>query len=270
MDQRLTRLLKAYTNEDPPPNRVKPIPIQVLHRVTATTRLTTNPTLHAATDMAWLAFFFLLRPGEYCTGTGTSPICLQDISFTSGHQSINPLTAPPALIAQATHATITFAQQKNGVRGEIIGHGRSGHAVACPIATLARRVTYLRQHDAIPTTPLATVFLPRPTIVTSALITTLLREAIPFCPAIGINPADVTARSLRAGGAMALLCGRVDSDSIRLVGRWKSDAMFRYLHAQTLPVLNQMARTMARHGHFSLLPGHDFPADAAPLLNQQA
>jgi hypothetical protein len=173
------------------------------------------------------------------------------------------------MIAQATHATITFVQQKNGVRGEIIGHGRSGHSVACPIAALARRVTYLRAHQATPTTPLATVFLPRPITITSTLITTLLREALPFCPDTGITPTDVTARSLRAGGAMALLCGRVDSDSIRLVGRWKSDAMFRYLHAQTLPVLDRLAATMTRHGQFSLLPGEDFPAAAADLINPQ-
>lgn len=68
---------------------------------------------------------------------------------------------------------------------------------------------------------------------------------------------------------MALLFGRVDSDTTQLVGRWKSDAMFRYLQGQTLPVLNQMARTMARHGHFDLVPGEYFPAATDKLLNHQ-
>jgi hypothetical protein len=71
---------------------------------------------------------------------------------------------------------------------------------------------------------------------------------------------------MRAGGAMALLCGRVDADTIRLVGRWKSDAMFRYLHAQALPLVQNLARTMLLHGSFTLAPEADIPAAAEPLL----
>ena len=65
---------------------------------------------------------------------------------------------------------------------------------------------------------------------------------------------------------MALLCGRVDRDVIRLVGRWKSDAMFRYLHAQALPLIAPLARTMLHHGCFTLLPGTDTPQGLPDLL----
>ena len=75
----------------------------------------------------------------------------------------------------------------------------------------------------------------------------------------------MNARSLRAGGAMALLCGRVDADTIRLVGRWKSDAMFCYLHAQALPLVRHLAHTMLTHGAFSMLPGSDLPLGAPSL-----
>ena len=78
-------------------------------------------------------------------------------------------------------------------------------------------------------------------------------------------PASI-ASSLRAGGgAMALLCGHVDADTIRLVGRWKSDTMFRYLHAQALPLVRHLAHTMLTHGAFSLLPGSDLPLGAPSL-----
>ena len=75
----------------------------------------------------------------------------------------------------------------------------------------------------------------------------------------------MNAHSLRAGGAMALLCGRVDADTIRLVGRWKSDAMFHYLHAQALPLVRHLAPTMLTHGAFSLLPGSDLLPGAPSL-----
>ena len=40
-----------------------------------------------------------------------------------------------------------------------------------------------------------------------------------------ITPDEVSAHSLRAGGAAALLCTNVDPNVIQLLGRWKSDAM---------------------------------------------
>jgi hypothetical protein len=41
----------------------------------------------------------------------------------------------------------------------------------------------------------------------------------------GITADEVSARSLRAGGAMDLLCGKVDMNFIQILGRWHSDAM---------------------------------------------
>ena len=46
-------------------------------------------------------------------------------------------------------------------------------------------------------------------------------------PQVGFTPEDVSAQSMQAGGAMALLMARVDTDTIRLVGRWRSDVMLR-------------------------------------------
>jgi hypothetical protein len=41
----------------------------------------------------------------------------------------------------------------------------------------------------------------------------------------GIRASEISARSLCAGVAMAILCGRIDLESILLMGRWHSDAM---------------------------------------------
>ena len=74
--------------------------------------------------------------------------------------------------------------------------------------------------------------------------------------AIGFLPAKVSARSLRAAGAMALLCAHVDSDTIKLLGRWRSDEMLRYLTVQAQPVMRDFARRMLQGGHYTLLqPG---------------
>jgi len=70
------------------------------------------------------------------------------------------------------------------------------------------------------------------------MIISLLRAAALSIPGhAGVDPSNIAARSLRASGAMALLLGSMDPDKIRIVGCWKSYAMFRYLHAHALPLI---------------------------------
>ena len=55
---------------------------------------------------------------------------------------------------------------------------------------------------------------------------------------------------------MALLCADVDTDRIRLLGRWRSDEMLRYLTIQAFPILAPLATLMVRHGCFTLIPNN--------------
>ena len=66
---------------------------------------------------------------------------------------------------------------------------------------------------------------------------------------------------------MALLCAGIDADIIKLVGRWRSDAMFRYLHAQALPIVRQLAKSMVNHGEFTLARGAFETEKANRILN---
>jgi hypothetical protein len=73
-------------------------------------------------DMIVIAFFFLLRPGEYTDSTSDlSPFCFKDVQLFIGEQHLNLTTATRASINTATFTTLTFTDQKNGVRGEVIG-----------------------------------------------------------------------------------------------------------------------------------------------------
>jgi hypothetical protein len=58
---------------------------------------------------------------------------------------------------------------------------------------------------------------------------------------------------------MALLCAQVDSNVIRLLGRWHSDEMLRYLHVQAEPVMRDFSRRMLLGGSFTLLPNQAVP-----------
>jgi hypothetical protein len=135
----------------PPPNRVKPIPIQLLRHVVTTAYATDDPGNHAIADMIIIAFFFLLCPGEY-TGTksDTCPFRLADVQLWIGSLRASATSMPLSDLTRATFGTLTFTSQKNGVRGEVIGLSRSGDPLFCPVLALQRRVTHLRQHHLQP------------------------------------------------------------------------------------------------------------------------
>lgn len=82
----------------------------------------------------------------------------------------------------------------------------------------------------------------------------------------GIDPMSLSARSLRSGGAMAMLSAGIDENIIKMTGRWKSEAMMRYLHLSSFPLRHKIAESMLQFGAFTLLPGDEITAQASNFL----
>ena len=53
---------------------------------------------------------------------------------------------------------------------------------------------------------------------------------------------------------MVLLLARVDTDIIRLVGRWRSDTMHRYLHTTAKSIAQGLSVRMVQYGTYALIP----------------
>jgi hypothetical protein len=257
LDFRLTALFQAWKHDDDPPSRVKPLPLHIVAQVWATADAEATPVSRAAAQCLTLGFYFLLRPGEYLGPPRPALFRLRDVQFWVGSRALATATCSDADLLATTFVALTFTQQKNGVRNETIGHGRSGHPHLCPVLALASRVIMLRTQSATPETTLNAVRA-HPAApfqyITSASLTTRIRAALHLHPDPAYALADVSIRSTRAGGAMALLCAGVDSDRIRLVGRWRSDEMYRYLHVQAQPVMTGLSAAMLQGGAFRLTP----------------
>ena len=71
----------------------------------------------------------------------------------------------------------------------------------------------------------------------------------------GIDPKEYTARSLQAGGAMALLLDGYNNLFVKLIGRWHSDSLMEYLCQAALPIYKQLSLKMFTNG------GHNFSAN---------
>ena len=59
---------------------------------------------------------------------------------------------------------------------------------------------------------------------------------------------------MQAGGAMTLRMARVGTDTIRLVGRWRSHIMMRYLHTMAKTFTERIEARMVQHGDYALIP----------------
>jgi hypothetical protein len=258
LDIRLARQLATYAKEDPPPARAKPVPLQVITHAAHLCHLANTPKSNAIADMLLIAFYFLLRPGEYAHSSSpdATPFRLRDVHLLIGTHRLDHFACALPQLEQVTTVALEFDRQKNGVRGELVGLTRSGHPHWCPVAALIRRVKSLRQHNAPPTTPLYSFYDAHHWLaITPADLTYHLRAAARAVGAVsGINAADISARSLRSAGAMALLCAGVSIHLIQLLGRWRSTEMLRYLHTQAIPVTAHCAPAMLQGGNFALIP----------------
>ena len=264
-DFRLSRLLRLCSKQDPPSDRVKPIPIQVVKRAVDTAYRHQNEGHTAVADMMCIGFFFLMRPGEHTFTRDNTPFKLADVRLFRDTVEVDWRTAPARVLGSCDSGSLQFTTQKNGVKGEVITHGVSGDVNACPIRALARRLLYHRHHHSPDHTPLCRVHhdQKKPHCVTSKSVSLCVRETLTATSAEGhtfdILPRQVEARSLRAGGATALLAAGVDDNHIQLIGRWKSDAMIRYLHIHADPRVHTYAKKMCSGGHCSFRPGLTVP-----------
>jgi len=104
--------------------------------------------------MLLLGFYFLLHPGEYAytDNPDAAPFRICDVHLLINNHRIPYATATQPILAQVNFVALEFTTQKNGVRGELVGLGLSGHPTYCPVKALLRHVSHLKTYNAPPTT----------------------------------------------------------------------------------------------------------------------
>jgi hypothetical protein len=207
--------------------------------------------------MLLLGFFFLLWPGEYAytSNENAAPFHFCDAHLLINARHINALTATQQELNQVTYVALEFTTQKNGLRGELVGLGKSRHQQWCLVVALIRCITHLRTHNALPTTPIYSYYTTAWNRIDTTTLTYHLRLAVTSLGhSFGLKASDISIHSLHSSGDMALLCTKVDMDMIRLLGQWHSNEMLRYLHVQTFPIVAPLALQMLHSGHFTLIP----------------
>jgi hypothetical protein len=141
----------------------------------------------------------------------------------------------------------------------------------CPVKALARLCHHIRLHGGDPHTPIF-AYVDSTGLwrhITPYMMTDALRQSASALAHItGIAPALISTRSLRPGGATALLCAGVDTDVIQLLGRWKSDAMLRYLRVAAHAHTTNLAQRMLNSGAYTFATGSCTVTHVRPIPDQ--
>jgi hypothetical protein len=115
LDFGLARQQAGYRKRDKPKPKKPKIPKPALLLIQQWT--TTGPREAALADLIWLAFFFLLRPGEYVWKTfEPHPFLLSDVTFKIATTAYSAVTILPDLLPLANYVGLHFTEQKMALR----------------------------------------------------------------------------------------------------------------------------------------------------------
>ena len=161
-----------------------------------------------------------------------------DLEFHDA-SGILPFDAPALRIRRSVAMTLYLDTQKNSIRGESITMEATGINVGCAVGVAAERFLHLRLHCVYLDTPICNYFSSgrsEGSSVTSRHVVDILRlwaGHIGF-QRLGFRPTNIGSHSLWSGGAMTLHQAGISDITIKVIGRWKSDAFIIYLQGQVL------------------------------------
>jgi hypothetical protein len=149
----LERMIEGYRRQDPAAVPQLAVPIILPNMCYNAAMLSNSPATKAAGQLCLIAFYYLLRVGEYTQPrfvmrNGTKHRCTRTKQFTTGNVGffknnlVLPRNSPLHILLTADAATLKISNQKNGRMGDTI-HQRAIDSPCCPIKALAHRVHHI-------------------------------------------------------------------------------------------------------------------------------
>ena len=269
---------------DPPTIKKLPVEVDVPELLS---RLGSQPHANALDkaigDLALIAFYYLLRVGEYTIKHArnntkqTVQFRMGDVTFFKQNQlgQLRQLSRLASIgdILTADSATLKLDNQKNGWKGVCIHQQINGHPIHCPVRALGRRVAHIRQNNLQLDTFLSAFFVngQRFDVTDNDIRTSIKRaaELLHYPQAWGIPIARVDTHSLRSGGANALSLSGYSDREIQKMGRWRSATFKEYIREELHCFSNGMSQNMKRKFNFVNIAGGVFH-DITPSLIVQS
>jgi hypothetical protein len=142
LDRCISSYLEKCKEADPPSQPQQALPNTSIRLIALTFFATQSRRLHVVADLVVLAFFFLLRVGEYTPSSQsrrTIPLAETDVKLWRGIVEISHDSTLEELLT-ADGVTICLQNQKNGHKNALLHHYSSRDAVLDPVKSVARLV----------------------------------------------------------------------------------------------------------------------------------
>lgn len=221
-----------------------------------------------AGDWALIAFYYLLRVGEYTEKSKrgdtkqTVSFRMMDVTFFGydENKSLRQMSrdASDESIMTAAGCTLRLSNQKNGWKNVCIFHFSNGDDVSCPIRALGRRYCHIRKHSADKNEKLSAYFVNG---VRYHLKDGEIRERLKMAavkleyPSRGMPVGSIDTHSLRSGGANALHLAGYSDREIQKMGRWRSDTFKEYIRENLSEFSQGMSTAMKKSLKFVNVSG---------------
>ena len=278
--QPIDRMLKGFRNDDPATVKKLPIEVDVPEfLVECAEDADATPLEKRVADLTLVAFYYLLRVGEYTSryrnskekpskGKGrarkkkrkkkTVNFRVADVTFFKKNSEGNlrqlPHDASPTEIMSADGATLRLTNQKNGWKNVCIHQQVTGHARLCGVRALGRIILEIREFTSSSTEWLS-AFQGKKGVqhVTPKDISRALKAAasdLEYDTKRGIPIDRIDSHSLRAGGANSLSLAGFSEHEIQIMGRWRSATFKEYISDQLSSFTDGMAKAMSKTFQF--------------------
>ena len=262
---RIGQMLDGWRKTDKPTEKKLPVEVDVPNHVaTLGGAADATPLAQAVGDLVLVAFYFLLRVGEYtCRGNGaakdadkqTEQFKVSDVRFfaknrtTGALQQLPPWARPVELLA-ATHATLRLGNQKNGWKNVCVHQEANGHEHLCTVKALARRIIHIMSHVTDRDCLLSAYWEggERMDVAGDDISKAVKKAAEELCypEDRNIEVDQVDTHSLRMGGANALSLAGYSDRQITKMGRWKSATFLEHIREELGISSAGMSRKMAQ------------------------
>ena len=238
MSTLLTRQFQKYIDEDPPPNQKAPLPLSVYNDIQKKCKTSRSQFQIATCQLIIIALFFAMRSCEYTKTpsseeTKTKQIQVGDIKFYNKNRKVIKHNAKD-IRKRATLVAILFRSQKNREKFELVSHEKSDSHI-CSVGTLIDLVQRLWSYPGTTDETYIDTFycktLDKLGHVTSKMVTEELKKAVIKVgnDNLGISVKEVGTHSIRTSFAMLMHLNGAPDSTIKIKGRWKSDAFMKYI-----------------------------------------
>ena len=244
----IEKMIEGMRRADPLPRPQLAVPVKLVRESSLIALNNGDTRLVAITDLMVIAFYYLLRSGEYTKpkyvtsnkkrrkASRTVQFRVKDVGFFQGSAPIDKSTASFDDLLNATSATLRIENQKNGKMGQCIHHEAIKDVTVGPTQALARRVHHILSNGGDGNS-LICEFKPNSGDWDCIQSNDIVLHVRVMARILGIDKEGldidlIGAHSLRAGGAMALKLMGVADTIIMKMGRWSGLTFLMYIHNQ--------------------------------------